>query len=143
MKNVVYLIFFCCGCISLNAQQYTCPVEEGSFRELLVSENTHADPKNGLIIESGQDSVRSVTSGVVVGVVNNESNRVTIAVQHNDSISIAYMYLLSSFVKKGDQLTANQLLGVAPMNLEERYEFNLALWIKGERIDPRVLVPCK
>ncbi|HKR04866.1 MAG TPA: peptidoglycan DD-metalloendopeptidase family protein [Bacteroidia bacterium] len=118
------------------------PVEAGSISS---SFGEHAHPtlkgvkvkNDGVDIESIKGSfARSVFQGEVSGTIDIPGSGAAVIIRHGEYISV-YSNLKEIFVKKGDNITTKQKIGIIAENDEgTKSEINLQIWKGFSKLNP-------
>lgn len=112
---------------------------------LIYYENTYL-PNTGVLYTSDNSfEVKSVATGKVVKVEEDEIMGSYVVVEHNTNLKTYYYGLNDIEVKAGDEVTASTILGVSKENnvALEKKSCLFEVYYKGEVINPEKLINAK
>lgn len=90
---------------------------------------------NGIDITTNLSEVNSVFQGEVSAIIVIPGAGKSIIIRHGDYLSV-YYYLNDIYVKKGEKLVAQQLIGTIYGQEKEKNQIHLEIWHQRSRLDP-------
>lgn len=116
-----------------DTSEYYAPVNGKIYQDYgLNKTGDNSYYNHGLDIMSNTQSVRSISSGKVIQIGNNEklSNYVVI---EEDGKTIIYGKIIETFVVEGDKVSKGDIIGA--LN-EENMQLHIEVWKNGESLNP-------
>jgi len=117
------------------------PTERGFVSETF---GTHAHPllkhvmvkNNGInIVTTKGSKARAVFKGKVVSVVSISNTNIAVIVKHGNWFTV-YSNLEKVFVKKGDEVTTKEPIGLIHTNIKGKTEFHFEVWNGKQKQNP-------
>lgn len=126
------------------AQDLSCPLKDGKFKgfddKLFVQPNFN---ESGIIYSAETDSVRASFVGKVFKVINHSADSHSVIIMQGDSLAVCYSFLLSVFLKEGDLVGLNDIVGLAQRNKQGDFEVRVSYRKSTGYVDPRSTFYCK
>jgi murein DD-endopeptidase MepM/ murein hydrolase activator NlpD len=122
--------------INSKGSDFAAPVSGKIYKDYGINKGTDANYYNhGLDIISNTQSVKSISSGKVVQLGNNEKLSDYVVVE-SEGKTIIYGQIKESFVAEGERVAAGDI--IAALN-EENMMLHLEVWEDGESVNPTKL----
>lgn len=122
--------------INSKGSDFAAPVSGKIYKDYGINKGENANYYNhGLDIISNTQSVKSISSGTVVQLGNNEKLSDYVVVE-SDGKTIIYGQIKESFVNEGEHVAAGDV--IAALN-EENMLLHLEVWEDGESVNPAKL----
>lgn len=119
--------------MSKSKNEYAAPVNGRIYQNYGLNNSSDAFYYNhGIDILSNTQSIKSISQGTVKTVGNNEKLSGYVVID-NKGMTIIYGKLKESFVKEGDKVSKNDIIGSLS---EDNMLLHIEIWKDGESINP-------
>ncbi len=122
--------------MSKDNNEYVAPVSGKIYQNYgMIKGEDNSFYNHGLDIISNTQSIRSMSSGKVTQIGNNDKLSNYVVIEDGDRL-IIYSQIHQSFVKEGDRVSKGDIIGA--LN-EENMNLHIEVWEDGESLNPAKL----